>query len=289
VNRFRVHYGYRQGFVATSSFMTFNAKFSAIEYLNYFGFGNDTSNEFEESFYDNDAYLIDLALGWAWERGPLALKCNWRFAAHQDLEGQQNLLALGQPYGYGEFKYTGLTSGLEYDTRDIGAYATRGTRIRLDGAWYPGVIDATEGAFGYLDGSVAGYLRLHGPLIGAARIGGRKLWGNFPYFEAATVGGGDTVRGYAQQRFAGDTALYGNAELRRKLFDAYLMLPGELGVFLLGDAGRVYVNGESPGRWHSNWGFGLWGATVNRATTLALSLAFGDEGTRFYFSFGMEY
>ena len=289
MNRFRIRYGYRQGFANSSSFLTFHTKFSAIEYLNYYGFGNDTSKDFEAGYYDNDAYLIDLAVGYAWDRGDLALRCNWRFAAHKDHDGQQTLLATEQPYGYGEFKYSGLTAGLEYDSRNSGAYATRGFHFMLDGAWYPGLFDASPSSFGYLGGSGTGYLRINGPLVGAARVGGRRLWGNFPYFEAATIGGGDTVRGYAQKRFAGDTSVFGNVELRRKFLDTYLLLPGELGLFLLGDAGRVYVNGDSPGGWHSSWGFGLWGGTLKRITTMSLSLAFGAEGTSFYFNFGMEY
>ena len=97
------------------------------------------------------------------------------------------------------------------------------------------------------------------------------------------------MRGYDQQRFAGDTSVFGNVELRRKLLDTYFLLPGELGVFLLGDAGRVYVNGDSPGGWHSSWGFGIWGGALKRISTMSLSLAFGEEGTSFYFNFGMEY
>jgi hypothetical protein len=288
-NRFRMRAGFRKGFVNSSSWLTFDTTFSAIEYLNYFGFGNNTARVFDEDIYATDAFLIEFLFGYAWERGPLALRCQWRFVAHKDHEGQQTLLALEQPYGYGTFRHTGLVSGLDFDTRDNGAYATRGTRIRVDGAWYPKAFDASQGAFGYLNATGSGYLRIYDHLIGAARIGGRKLWGEYPYFEAATVGGGDTVRGYAQRRFAGDASVYANVELRRKLFSEFLLLPGELGAFLLGDAGRVFVNGESPGGWHSSWGFGLWAAKVNRLTTLSVALAFGDEGTSFYLNFGMEY
>jgi len=289
MNRFRARYGYRHAFANSSSLLTFQTMFSAIEYLNFYGFGNDTSKDFEANYYDNDAYLIDLAAGYAWERGDLALSCNWRFAAHKDQEGQQTLLTMEQPYGYGEFKYTGLTAGLDYDSRNSGTYATSGFHFMMDGAWYPGVLDGARTPFGHIGGTGKGYLRILGPLVGAARVGGRKLWGEFPYFEAATIGGGDTVRGYDQQRFAGDTSVFGNVELRRKLLDTYFLLPGELGVFLLGDAGRVYVNGDSPGGWHSSWGFGIWGGALKRISTMSLSLAFGEEGTSFYFNFGMEY
>ena len=36
--------------------------------------------------------------------------------------------------------------------------------------------------------------------------------GAFPFYEAATVGGPDNLRGFREDRFAGESALYGNGE-----------------------------------------------------------------------------
>ena len=52
----------------------------------------------------------------------------------------------------------------------------------------------------------------------AARVGGRKVFGEYPWFESAFVGGSKNLRGYRKNRFAGDGSLYGSVEARLWLF-----------------------------------------------------------------------
>jgi hemolysin activation/secretion protein len=121
------------------------------------------------------------------------------------------------------------------------------------------------------------------------RVGGKKVWGTYPFYEAAHVGGATTVRGFVEHRFAGDAALYGNVELRLVVTRFFLLLPGELGVFGLGDAGRVYRSGETSDRWHAAAGGGLWFAFLSRANTLSVSGAHSVEGTRVYARAGFAF
>jgi hemolysin activation/secretion protein len=65
------------------------------------------------------------------------------------------------------------------------------------------------------------------------------------------VGGSRSLRGYVSQRFAGDAALFGSAELRQPIGQVRLIARGRLGVIGFADAGRVYVDGDSPDGWHS--------------------------------------
>jgi len=69
----------------------------------------------------------------------------------------------------------------------------------------------------------------------------------------------------------------------------FFLLPGELGVFGLGDAGRVYLSGETSDRWHAAAGGGLWLAFLNRANILSVAAAHGDEGTRIYARAGFAF
>jgi hypothetical protein len=87
-------------------------------------------------------------------------------------------------------------------------------------------------------------------------MGGRKVWGEFPFFESAFVGGSHTVAGYHSNRFAGDASLYGGALVRLTAGAAPLALPAIWGVFGNFDLGRVYVDGDSPGGWHTGGGGG---------------------------------
>ena len=111
--------------------------------------------------------------------------------------------------------------------------------------------------------------------------------GAVPFQELVYVGGGTTVRAYPEQRFAGRRGAYGNAELR--LLAGRLAF-GDLGVFGLVDAGRVWIAGESSDRWHAAAGGGLWLAWQHRhANTLSIALARSPERTAIYVRAGFMF
>jgi len=68
----------------------------------------------------------------------------------------------------------------------------------------------------------------------ALRVAGRKVWGTYPFYEAAFVGGDSTVRGFVEHRFVGDAAAFGNLELRLSIAKLFILVPTQLGVFGLG-------------------------------------------------------
>ncbi|HEX4468570.1 MAG TPA: ShlB/FhaC/HecB family hemolysin secretion/activation protein, partial [Gemmatimonadaceae bacterium] len=123
----------------------------------------------------------------------------------------------------------------------------------------------------------------------ALRVAGQKVWGPYPFFDAAFVGGGSTVRGFAEQRFAGDASLYGNAELRVFLAKVFFLLPSDFGVFGLADAGRVFSSGQSSTVIHSGFGGGLWLAPLGRTNTLSLAIARSKEASGLYLRSGFAF
>ena len=129
-------------------------------------------------------------------------------------------------------------------------------------------------------------------MTAAARGGGKRVWGDAPYRDAASIGGagvetgmpldpGYEIRGFQARRFAGESALYGNFDLRLRLFRATILVPSHVGVFGLADAGRVWLEGESSERWHSDEGGGIWLSALNYRGTLSAYIAHGNEGNIF--------
>src|SRR5439155_1474408 len=118
----------------------------------------------------------------------------------------------------------------------------------------------------------------------ALRAGGAAVSGTVPFQELVYVGGGTTVRGYAEQRFAGRRAAYGNVELR--LLAGRLPF-GDVGIFGLADVGRVWIPGESSDRWHAAAGGGLW--QHRRANTLSIAAAPSPERTAIYVRIGFMF
>jgi hemolysin activation/secretion protein len=81
------------------------------------------------------------------------------------------------------------------------------------------------------------------------------------------------VRGLQKHRYAGDAALFANADLRIYVSRFRIFLPGEWGILGFADAGRVYLDGESSNEWHTGFGGGLGFAWLDRANTVSLSFS----------------
>ena len=124
----------------------------------------------------------------------------------------------------------------------------------------------------------------------AARAQGKKLWGTYPFAEAAFLGGASSVRGLREDRYAGDASLLGSAELRLYLLRLRFIVPTDFGVFGLTDLGRVFLEGESSNTWRSSFGGGIWLAPLRRTSTLQVSVARASSGrTALYLGLGFAF
>jgi outer membrane protein assembly factor BamA len=261
---------------------------SGIEVLRYHGLGNATAGDGPAAYYRAyqsqylvaPSYVVPLARGAEASLGAVA-----QYATTDLRRG--TLLDAARPYGAGRFGQVGARFGIALDTRDRPVAATRGVELSAGGTLYPALWDV-ERAFGEAHGTAATYLSIPAPLQPtlALRAGGKRVWGTFPFHEAAFLGGSSTVRGWGEQRFAGHGAAYGNAELRLRLGRYDVLLPGEFGVFGLADAGRVYAAGERSGAWHAGLGGGVWIAPLRRTNTISLAFARGDERSGVYLRSG---
>jgi hypothetical protein len=65
-----------------------------------------------------------------------------------------------------------------------------------------------------------------------------------------------------------------------------LLINWTSGVFGLVDAGRVWIDGDSPGKWHAGVGGGVWLSALGQ--TLSVAFAHGDSN-RFYLQKGMSF
>ena len=157
-------------------------------------------------------------------------------------------------------------------------------RGQLDG--YPGILDLPE-FFGKATGAAATYVPLGDAGTHAAfRVGGSAATSAAPVQDAIAIGGRSTVRGFSSQRFIGDRSAFGSAEIRVPVGTVPFLVKWKTGAFGLVDAGRVWLDGESPGGWHTGVGGGLWFSSLGQ--TLSVAYANG-EGHHFYLQKGMSF
>jgi hypothetical protein len=265
---------------------------SGVDVISFHGFGNEIAAPGDNEFYrvTQDAFGLHPSLVFGLgghsniQIGPF-LKY-----ASTDHRPERFLGTLGGLYGTGNFGELGGAVTLRHDSRDRPNAATRGVVLELGGSIYPPLWDV-DSVFGEVHGEARTYLTVRAPLEPtlALRAGGKKLWGQYPFFEAAFLGGASTVRLGRLNRYAGDASVYGSAELRLALARFELLLPTQLGVFGLADAGRVFLSGESSDRWHTAFGGGLSLSYLEKAYTFSVALASSDERTGVYAQAGFGF
>ena len=76
--------------------------------------------------------------------------------------------------------------------------------------------------------------------------------------------------------------------MRIPLVPVNFFAPSILGLAAFGDAGRVFLAGETSTKWHSAYGGGVWLNVVNMFV-LNFSVARSPEETRFYVTSGFGF
>jgi hypothetical protein len=287
---------------------------SGTEASRYFGFGNQTSDGGDS---DSDFFKARQSQFSFTPSVSLPLFRNVTFSVGPTVKygtdrrkDESTLLNAEQPYGYGDFGEVGGSMLFELDTRDrrtsqvvrnpVG-YPRHGAHVRVGGQVFAGGAWDVEDTFGSVLGDAAVYLSPSSekaPTL-ALRAGGKKVFGTYPYFEAAYIGGGvgglgasvedSPVRGLPRHRYAGDASLYGSADLRIHLSRFRFVFPGTWGVLGFADAGRVYLDGEESDKWHNSYGGGLWFAWLDRANVITATYARADGDYRIYVRAGFAF
>jgi hypothetical protein len=267
--------------------LTAHGRWSGFEAFRFYGFGNDAPAVATDQalIYHDEALLegrlVVEAERWEVEVGP--------FVRHLEPDVPAGNPAAGTDLpGVDALTEAGVAGELDFVAGDAGSAPRTGLRFLLNGEGVPGVTDSGA-AYGRAEGEVRAYVSaplLTEPVL-AVRVGGRQAWGDYPIHGAANIGGLSTLRGYRWQRFAGDAAVFGGVDLRIPLFRANLLIArGRLGVLGSADAGRVYVDGDSPGDWHTSHGAGLFFETMG--TAVFAQWARGDED-RYYVGLGLPF
>lgn len=268
-----------------------NAGMSQLEVIRFHGLGNNTTGPGTSEFFDVDQRQWQGQLVAGWSLGP---KSDVRFGPlvkYVDTDTRPGrFVSANAPYGFSEFGEAGLRLTMHHDVRDQPRNPRRGILIDLGAAYYPAIWDVGS-PFGALSASVATYLTLPVPFhpILAIRGSGKRVLGEFPYFEAAFIGGGGSVRSLEAQRYAGDASLAATTELRVPLASFSFILPLDVGVFGLAEAGRVYLDGESPGGWHGAFGGGFWIGVVDPTSALSFSFTNNQERTGIFIKAGLSF
>ena len=136
--------------------------------------------------------------------------------------------------------------------------------------------------YGVAKGQLEYYLstKTKNPLTLGLRGGGAVSHGGaIPWYRLPTLGDSNGLRGYFQNRFAGESVAYLNAEIRYQLFEKYTSLfPIKVGIKAFYDRGKVFIEeNEVMEDWRSGYGFGFYIVPLTRGLTISLAAGFSEE------------
>jgi hypothetical protein len=262
----------------------------------YFGYGNETT--FDKNLESSDYYKIDQQLITVFPTmfynfneivsGSLGISF---IQTKTNLENDTLLSDFRYgDYGVGKISPFGIHLGLELDGRNNQDYPTEGYFMKFSGRLFPEIFSDPEG-FYYAEFDVRSYLTPEfSPLATVAlRAGGSKVFGKYPFFAGATLGGKNSLRGYNDHRFSGDAALFGQAELRLFIAQIHLILKSRIGINLFAETGRVFIQNDSSEKWHPSYGFGIWAAYLHSTIIGSTYVAFSPERTTFNLGLGLVF
>ena len=253
---------------------------SGFDQLNYFGLGNETPNDQPVDFYRVSDLLLTLFPALAINDGAQTSLVFGPVLRYSNSNGTEpdTLLAEERPYGFGTFWEFGLRTELDYDARDPRNVLGGGLQFHVGGTYYLQAWDVVS-SFGNVEGDLAAHIPLAEPLLLSLGVGGKKVWGEFPFFEAAYLGGENALGGYHWNRFAGDASLYGSVELKWAFQKIKFTIPGELGIMVRGENGRVYLSGEESDKWHGSTSIALFYAPFHRLMLFEAGVGWSTEDT----------
>lgn len=267
-----------------------------LQHSRFFGIGNDTPDEADESFNKGfrshillDASLAYLSPGESWSMwiGPRVERWGQMDEADYPL-----IFDSVDVYGANAFTQFGAQAGMRVDGRDEADMPHDGTLLTLEGRVFPGT-GRLRGPHGGVTGTARTYFGLPGPLDPTlhVRFYGERVWGEPPYPNLAQLGGKASLPGYRTYRFLGDAAGSVSGLLRVTLLDLGVAGGIRIGGHGIGTIGRVWLDGVEDGGQaeHVGWGGGLFVRLQALERTAALSFVQGERGWRTYLGLGFPF
>ncbi len=274
------------------------AKFTSPNYsINFFGWGNETENFDDDLGMDYNRVKLQTvqlfpSLVWRSDLGAL-LKVGVNY---ENIEVEETIDRYINTFyvesGEESHKnFIGADVTYSFSNADNNAFPTMGMATSLS-IGYKSEIGGEDKHFGYIVPSLSFDYKLvpNGKLVlGTKWKAHFNIGDSYEFYQAASIGGLDGLRGYRNQRFSGKKSFYQNTDIRygfKRMKTG--LLPVNMGVYGGFDYGRVWTPEFDSNVWHTSYGGGFF---LNAADVLSFTFALfnGDDGTRFTFGMGFGF
>lgn len=275
-----------------------NSRFTSPNFsINFFGFGNNTENSDDDLGMDYNRVRIQSfeftpSLVWR-SKMDAKFKAGFSYESIEVEETENRFINIFYQQNGEETKndFVGIHGEYTYENSDNIGFPTMGMATSIQFGVKDNISKEGEN-FGYVIPSLSFAYKLipNGRLVLATKWKGHFNIGNgYEFYQGASIGGIDGLRGFRNQRFNGKTSYYQNTDIRYSLRKMKTrIIPAALGFFAGYDYGRVWLVNDNSKRWHTSYGGGLF---VNGSDIFSANIAVFNsvEGPRFTFGLGFGF
>ena len=281
--------------------LVLDARVTSSNYaVNFFGFGNETT-------YDPDAVDLDFnrvkISQWHFEPS-LVYKTSGNISAHiaarieeHDVEDNENaFIEQSLPSTDDVFEsqiYAGGEVGVHFSNKEsLLSLPRRGLELGFVVGYKQSINSNFDNKFTYFTPKASFNYPIHdsGLATLATKVQADFIFGDsYEFYHAASVGGNNSLRGYRNDRFIGQTSFFQSTDLRLCLLEVRSgFIPLRFGVTGGYDLGRVWSDNDDSGKWHNSYGGSIF---INgfQALTANIGYYLSPEDNRIIFTAGFRF
>ena len=274
----------------------FNAMYTSPNYaINFFGFGNNSINLEADDIEDRDFNRVKIrkliagtSLHW---KGDLGAEIMVRFNYQSfKIDKTTGRFISNQPIDFNRQIFLNTEVSYSFENTDNPAFTTMGMRTDLQVGYTSNL--KKKHNFGYAIPSISFDYKLvpNGQLVLATKFKGHLTFGNdFEFYQGASLGANNGLRGYRNERFTGKNAFYHSSDIRlnlRRLKTS--LLPLHIGVYGGFDYGKVWLENIESKNWNTSVGGGIFFNAANMMTG-NISAFNSNDGLRIAFAMGFAF
>jgi hypothetical protein len=270
--------------------------------MNYFGFGNNSINlevdDLEEDDYNRvkiSKFIAGTFIKWKSDLdAEIKLGINYQtFKVDNTLGRFVSDEFSANNAIFDTQKFINTEASYHFENTDNSAFSTMGMKTELI-AGYTSSLN-NDGDFGYLIPSISFQHKLipSGQLVFATKLKSHYTFGNsYQFYQAASIGGNDGLRGFRNQRFTDKNSFYHSSDIRLNLRNFKTsLIPLNVGVFGGFDYGTVWGQQNSTFK-NSEFNTSIGGGVFFNAANMIsgnISTFNSYEGLRVAFTFGFTF
>ena len=293
-------FGYRAEFanVIGKANLELATKFTSPNYsVNFFGFGNETVNLDDDLDLDYNRVKLGTirfapSLVWRSDLGSkIRTGVSYENIEIEDTEDRFVDTFINTNGQGSKNSFFGVDAEYSFDNSGSSAFPTMGMATSLL-MGYKSSIENDGQSFGYIVPSFSLDYKLipSGHIVLATKWKAHfNLGDDYEFYQAASIGGVDGLRGFRNQRFSGKKSYYQNTDVRINLKKMRTgLIPVVLGIYGGYDYGKVWLLDDNSNIWHTSYGGGLF---INGGGIASFNIAVfnSDDGARLTFGLGFGF